>query len=106
MAQRATTLYEYYGEGTIHAKSYIFDQRLSIIGSFNLDPGSAFLSTESVVVIDSTQVAEVLSDNIAKQIEESAPYPSKEASPKKTPFNKRLLIGIVRLFLYPFDPLL
>ncbi len=106
LAQRATTLYEYYGEGTIHAKSYIFDQRLSIIGSFNLDPRSAFLSTESVVVIDSPQVAEVLSDNIAKLIEESAPYPSKEASPKKTPFNKRLLIGIVRLLLYPFDPLL
>ena len=33
--------------------SYIFDQRTSIIGSFNLDPRSAFLSTESVVVIDS-----------------------------------------------------
>ncbi len=106
LARQATTLYEYYGEGTIHAKSYIFDQRLSIIGSFNLDPRSAFLSTESVVVIDSPLVAEALSDNMVKLIEESAPYPSNESSPKKTPFNKRLLIGIVRLLLYPFDPLL
>ncbi len=106
LARQATTLYEYYGEETIHAKSYIFDQRLSIIGSFNLDPRSAFLSTESVVVIDSPLVAEALSDNIVKLIEESAPYPSSESPPKKAPFNKRLLIGIVSILLYPFDPLL
>jgi len=59
-----------------------------------------------VVVIDSPLVAEALSDNIVKLIEESAPYPSSESPPKKAPFNKRLLIGIVSILLYPFDPLL
>ena len=106
LAKKATTLYEYYGEGTIHAKSYIFDQRISMIGSFNLDPRSAFLSTESMVVIDSIPIAKALSDNIVELIGESVPYSTEADTPQKTPFFKSFLIGTVRLLLYPFDPLL
>jgi cardiolipin synthase C len=41
------------GEGTMHAKMMLVDQQLAIIGSYNLDPRSHWLNSESVAVIDS-----------------------------------------------------
>ena len=46
-------LREYMAENQLHAKMFSFDDRYSVIGSFNLDERSAHIDTESVVVIDS-----------------------------------------------------
>lgn len=46
-------LWEYQGENTIHAKSYVIDDRMTVIGSYNLDPRSAYLDTELLLAIDS-----------------------------------------------------
>lgn len=51
---------EYQGPDSIHGKSYIFDDKLSVVGSFNMDNRSSFLSTETVVVIDSEEFADEL----------------------------------------------
>lgn len=50
-------LLEYTGPHSVHGKTYIFDNRISMIGSFNLDARSSFLSTESMIVIGSTEFA-------------------------------------------------
>ena len=42
----------------LHAKSMVIDDHLTVIGTFNLDPRSANLNTESIVVIPSHSVAE------------------------------------------------
>jgi phosphatidylserine/phosphatidylglycerophosphate/cardiolipin synthase-like enzyme len=42
---------ERFGEGTLHAKLAVFDDRLALIGSYNLDPRSRGLNSEDVVVI-------------------------------------------------------
>ena len=81
---KKTTPLRYYGEGTIHAKSYIFDQRISMIGSFNQT--SQCLYTESIVVIDSILIAKALSDNIAERIGESVP--SLQRVSQKLPFQE------------------
>lgn len=47
-------LWEYQGPNTIHAKSYLIDDRMSIVGSFNLDPRSDSIDTELMLAIDST----------------------------------------------------
>lgn len=57
-------VYGFQGDGSIHVKSYVIDNRLSLIGSFNIDPRSSFLSTENLVIIDSPSLAEELSNNI------------------------------------------
>ncbi|WP_052343650.1 phospholipase D-like domain-containing protein [Bacillus massiliigorillae] len=49
-------VYEYQGEHSIHTKAYSIDDDLSLLGSFNMDPRSAFLSTETMMVIHSKQV--------------------------------------------------
>ncbi|WP_160058351.1 phospholipase D-like domain-containing protein [Alkalicoccus saliphilus] len=57
LAASQADVYEYQEtRKSIHGKSYVFDNRLSAIGSFNLDPRSVHLSTESMLVIDSEDV--------------------------------------------------
>ena len=53
LAGRAGALYEYQGYDSIHAKAFLIDSRYSFIGAFNMDPRSAFLSTESMLFIES-----------------------------------------------------
>ena len=64
-------IYEYQGLGSLHSKSYIIDDYLSIVGSFNLDPRSAFLSTETMLVVDSDHFASLLKSYYQKQLDYS-----------------------------------
>lgn len=50
-------LWEYQGPNTIHAKSYLIDDRMSVVGSFNLDPRSDSIDTELMLAIDSPDFA-------------------------------------------------
>ena len=52
---------EHYG---LHAKSAVFDRRRLFVGSFNLNPRSAFLNTELVLLIDSPDLAERVATSI------------------------------------------
>lgn len=53
--------YEYQPkESTLHTKTWVFDKEISAIGSFNLDARSTYLSTESMVILDSEALAEQL----------------------------------------------
>ncbi|MGN0599791.1 MAG: phosphatidylserine/phosphatidylglycerophosphate/cardiolipin synthase family protein [Oscillospiraceae bacterium] len=47
------SLREYQGNHSIHAKTYIIDDRMAIVGSYNLDPRSAYIDTEMMLAIDS-----------------------------------------------------
>jgi putative cardiolipin synthase len=44
-------LWEYKGPDTLHAKSAVLDNRVALIGSFNIDPRSQHLNTETAVSI-------------------------------------------------------
>lgn len=58
LVDKGYKIYEYQGPETFHGKAFMIDERLTLIGSFNLDARSTFLSTESMVVIDSVEFAE------------------------------------------------
>lgn len=45
------------GEGQNHSKYLIADGKAVIVGSFNLDPRSRYLNTESVVVLENASEA-------------------------------------------------
>lgn len=60
MLKKGYTIYEYKGPDSIHGKSFIFDEDISAVGSFNLDNRSSFLSTETVAIIDSPEFASQL----------------------------------------------
>ncbi len=69
IAASEAKLYEYQGpDESLHGKTFIIDGRISVVGSFNLDPRSTFLSTEVMVVVDSEEFAAMLMKEIEKDI--------------------------------------
>lgn len=64
-------LYEYADTYSLHAKSVVYDQRISAVGSFNLDSRSSVLNTDSMVVIDSEEFAGQLTEVIHEKIKNS-----------------------------------
>lgn len=61
-------LQEYTGPYSIHGKTYVIDEYISIIGSYNLDARSTFLSTESMVIIESKEFANHLHQMMERHI--------------------------------------
>ena len=57
---------------TMHTKAYIVDRKQVFIGSFNFDPRSAFLNTESGVLIDSPYFGKLFGERIDAEIIEQA----------------------------------
>jgi len=51
-------------KATLHTKAFVVDRKEVFIGSFNFDPRSAFLNTESGVLIRSEQMGENLGEII------------------------------------------
>ena len=68
MVDQGLTIYEYQGPGSIHAKTAIFDKYISLIGTFNIDPRSAYLSTESVVIVESEEFTQTLKETMQKNL--------------------------------------
>jgi len=49
-------------EGTIHAKYAVFDRRFSIVGSYNMDPRSRMLNSETAIVFENEVLSQQLTD--------------------------------------------
>lgn len=101
-------IYEYQNGGSIHAKSYIIDDRLSIIGSFNMDSRSAFLSTETIFVIDSVELSEELQKKIDK-LNAGSVFVSDTTNSnliKESRTVKSIVLRIIKYLTYPFTYLL
>lgn len=50
----------------LHSKTIVFDDRISWIGSFNLDPRSAYFNTENVAIFESREFAKKLREMILR----------------------------------------
>lgn len=64
-------IYEYQGPKSIHSKTYIIDEYISVIGSFNFDARSSYINTESMVIISSEKFAENLKEKIQTDLDNS-----------------------------------
>lgn len=64
-------VYEFQGKHSMHNKSVVIDHDLSIIGSFNFDMRSAYLDTETMLVIHGEEFAASLTKEIRRMQEES-----------------------------------
>ncbi len=62
-------LYEYKGPDYLHAKSAIFDNKIALLGSYNMDPRSAYINTELVFIIEGENVVKNLNEIITKDKE-------------------------------------
>jgi phosphatidylserine/phosphatidylglycerophosphate/cardiolipin synthase-like enzyme len=57
LVRMGVELWEYEGPESIHTKAGVLDRQTTIVGSFNLDPRSANLNTEVVVVLKAIPLA-------------------------------------------------
>ena len=97
-------------ECSMHTKSVLIDDDLSIFGSFNVDPRSAYIDTELMLAVYSQPLAAQLEAHMDALAQQSAPvsaqaeaaYPAIPAQPM--PFFKAaaiyLLSPIISLFRY------
>jgi len=109
IVDNSTNVYEFQGPGSIHAKSYIFDERISAVGSFNFDSRSVHLSTETVVIIDSEEFSNHLKGEMEKYMGQSLivgedynyiENPKVQAG--KTPFIKKAIVKLLSIVVYFF----
>lgn len=105
-------LYEFQGPNSIHAKSFIFDDRISLVGSFNFDSRSAFLSTETMVVIDSIEFAKLLKSEMKNQIsncllvDKDCLYINNQQATENVSSLKSIAIKILSAITYCFNYML
>ena len=60
LARAGVEFREYKGPDPLHAKSVIVDGRVSLVGSYNIDPRSQYLNTEVMCVVDDETFAREL----------------------------------------------
>lgn len=58
----------------LHAKVYIVDERYTMVGSFNMDPRSANLNTELMLLIDSHEIAQRLKRGFEASTDPTSSY--------------------------------
>lgn len=110
-------VYEYQGRNSIHAKAFVVDE-LTVMGSFNLDPRSTYLSTETMVVVHSPEVVTTFNENIKDYLDKSlkvapdytyileAETEETQDEERKIPFVKKTLIRVLSYITMWFDYML
>jgi len=104
-------IYELQSQHSTHGKSFVIDDNLVLIGSFNLDPRSVYLSTESMVAIHSSDLVKTFKDSTQEYVGHSLLVgpdynyiPKSGVTEEKVGFIKKVLIKslsyITRFFEY------
>ncbi len=104
LAASDLSLYEFQGpDQSLHMKSIIIDQQITAVGSFNLDARSAFLNTESMIVIDSPGLADevmtlINEDYLSNSLLVNQGEASLTNQLESTPLIKRIMTLVARPF--------
>ena len=106
-------VYELMNDYPVHTKAVLVDDRLSVVGSYNLDMRSTYLDTELMLVIDSEklnqQIRETELDYMEKSKEVLANGQETEGAKyqgKVLGWKKKLYYGMLRIIIRPLRQLL
>ena len=72
IAETGAALVEYAGSRSLHAKTVVIDDHISVVGSFNMDMRSAYIDTETMLVIDCPELNAHLRGQMAELMEAPA----------------------------------
>lgn len=110
--QTGVNIYEYQSKDSIHGKTCLANERLSIVGSLNLDDRSLYIDTESVLVIDSKPFYQQLHQEMCQLIDDSAfVMPDNTYDPNaqgivEVSFGKKCMMWVVSIFSRMFQCLI
>jgi len=76
LLRHSVELWEYAGPNHLHAKSMVVDGSTAFVGSFNFDPRSELLNTETGVVVRDPHVAEWVLESIDDHLQNAFPIGS------------------------------
>lgn len=103
LLQLGVDLWEYKGPDTLHAKSAVLDDRLALIGSFNVDPRSQHLNTETAVAINDEATARQLSRYIEAHKPNCTRVTLQQMVPpnesERLPLGKRMKVSFLKALL-------
>ncbi|MCL2526892.1 MAG: phospholipase D-like domain-containing protein [Defluviitaleaceae bacterium] len=110
LVEAGAVLYEFQSsQESLHSKTFLFDGRLTAIGSFNLNERSLRSDTESMLIIDSEEfheiVLEAVNNQIARSLRVNASggyYLSRDVERAHASFGKRFLYNAAGYLLRPF----
>lgn len=75
----------------LHAKSMLIDEDISVVGTFNMDPRSANLNTESFVVIRDVQVTKEMAEYFEREMNADNAWPTSPQVDKEAGLKRRIL---------------
>lgn len=102
------TVYEYLGEHSCHTKALVIDDRLSLVGSYNLDMRSTYLDTELMLAVDSPQLNQIIRTEFERDkaycrvMDSDGTYRLGEYyTPRAISTGKKIFYGILRVLTIP-----
>lgn len=106
-------VYELMNEVPVHTKAVLLDDRLSVVGSYNLDMRSTYLDTELMLVIDNKELNQQIQSTEGIYIEKSKEVLSNgqetegvQYETKVLNWQKKLFYGVLRIIIRPLRQLL
>lgn len=94
LARAGVEIWEY-GPPMLHAKTAVFDDVVSVVGTANLDNRSFRLNFEVVAVLYAARVARELNTRFVQDLADATRW---QSAGRRTPLAERLLMGAARLF--------
>jgi len=67
-------IYVYYGQRKLHAKNFVFDGKIGIVGTYNMDYISEDVNSEVVAAVKSNEFGKELRDEIMSDVAQSKQY--------------------------------
>lgn len=106
-------VYEVFSDQSLHTKTVLIDDNISIVGSYNLDIRSTYLDTEMMLVIDSQALNSYLREKTQEQMNQSRHVQpdgtvayGNNYSEIEMSFGKKCFYTLLRIIVYPFRYLL
>jgi putative cardiolipin synthase len=67
-------VFVFYKDGKLHAKNWVFDSKIGVVGTYNLDYMSEQINSEVVAAVKSTEFSKELRDEIMSDVADSKEY--------------------------------
>lgn len=103
-----TQVYEFMGSHSCHTKAVLIDDRMSIVGSYNMDMRSTYQDTELMLAVDCLELNSIIRDEMeldksySKTMETDGGYAYGEHYVSKDlSFGKKFFYGILRVVTIP-----
>ena len=106
-------VYELMNDYPVHTKTVLIDNRLSVVGSYNLDMRSTYLDTELMLVIDSKRLNQQIRTTENEYMEKSKEILANGQETEGAKYEKKILTwqkklfyGALRIIIRPLRQLL